>query len=128
MEIIGKTWINLRIYCGKSLLVKHKFLKKTAWRNIRISFTQKIPESQKTLESYLQETNFNMKSDSFTIIYLFNLCLEKGIIPDNFKIVKVTTLFKFGDSIDLSNYRQVSALKCFSKILERLYKHISNTS
>ena len=47
------------------------------------------------------------------------------------KIAKVTPVFKGGDSADLSNYRPISVLPCFSKILERLmynrlYKHLSN--
>ena len=46
------------------------------------------------------------------------------------KIAKVTPVFKGGDSADLSNYRPISVLPCFSKILEqlmynRLYKHLS---
>ena len=48
------------------------------------------------------------------------------------KIAKVTPVFKGGDSADLSNYRPISVLPCFSKILERLmynrlYKHLSNS-
>ena len=47
------------------------------------------------------------------------------------EIVKVTPVFKEGGSADLSNYRPISLLSCFSKILERLmynrlYKHLSN--
>ena len=47
------------------------------------------------------------------------------------KIAKVTPVFKGGDSADLSNYRPISALPYFSKILERLmynrlYEHLSN--
>ena len=48
------------------------------------------------------------------------------------KIAKVTPVFKGGDSADLSNYRPISVLPCFSKILERLMynrlcKHLSNS-
>ena len=48
------------------------------------------------------------------------------------KIAKVTEAFEEGDSADLSNYRPISVLPCFSKILERLmynqlYKHLSNS-
>ena len=48
------------------------------------------------------------------------------------KIAKVTAVFKGGDSAGLSNYRLISVLPCFSKILERLmynrlYKHLSNS-
>ena len=52
--------------------------------------------------------------------YIFNLSFEKGIFPDHMKIAKVTTVLKGGGSTDLSNYRPVAVLPCFSKILERL--------
>ena len=50
------------------------------------------------------------------IKYIFNLSVEKGIFPDYMKITKVTA----GDIEDLSNYRPIALLPCFSKILERL--------
>ena len=48
------------------------------------------------------------------------------------KIAKVTPVFKGGDSVDLSNYRPISVLPCFSKIPKRLMynrlnKHLSNS-
>ena len=52
--------------------------------------------------------------------YLFNLSLKKSMILGNFKIAKVTPLFKVGDNTELSNYRPISSLPCFSKILERV--------
>ena len=47
------------------------------------------------------------------------------------KITKVTPVLKGGDNTDLSNYRPIPVLPCFSKILERLmynrlYEHLSN--
>ena len=64
--------------------------------------------------------------------YIFNLSFEKGIFPD-MKIAKVVPVLvlKGGDSADLSNYRSISVLPCFSKILEwlmnnSLHKHLSN--
>ena len=64
--------------------------------------------------------------------YIFNLSFEKGFYPDRMKIAKVIPVFKGGDSADLSNYRSISVLPCFSKILERLmynrlYNHLSNS-
>ena len=44
--------------------------------------------------------------------------LKKGIFPDRMKIGKVTPVFKGGNSADLSNYRPISVLPCFSKIFE----------
>ena len=52
--------------------------------------------------------------------YLFNLSNEKGVFPDDLKIVWVTPIYKGKDSSDVSNYRPVSMLPWFSKILERI--------
>ena len=52
--------------------------------------------------------------------YLFNLSIEKGILPDDLKIAKVTTIYKADDKSDLRNYSPVSVLPGFSKILERI--------
>ena len=47
------------------------------------------------------------------------------------KIAIVSPVFKTGDSADISNYRPISVLPCFSKILERvmynrLYKYLTD--
>ena len=41
------------------------------------------------------------------------------MFPDPLKIVKVTSVFKTGDPKEISNYRPISALPYFQKILER---------
>ena len=67
------------------------------------------------------------------LIYLFQLSLEKKAFPDNLKIAKVTLIYKAGDSGDISNYRFMSIVPCFSKILERLmytclYKYLKENN
>ena len=52
--------------------------------------------------------------------YIFDLSLQAGIFPDPLKIGKVTPVFKTGDLKEISNYRPISVLPCFSKILERI--------
>ena len=54
------------------------------------------------------------------IRYIFNLSLNKGIFPDKFKVAQVTPIFKSGEKGLISNYRPISVLSCFSKILERI--------
>ena len=61
------------------------------------------------------------------------MSLLKGIFPDELKIAKVTPIFKTGEYTSLSNYRPISFLPCFSKILEkimynRLYQHLQNNN
>ena len=50
--------------------------------------------------------------------YLFNLSVEKGVFADDLKIARVTPICKSEDCSDVSNYRPISVLLCFSKILE----------
>ena len=52
--------------------------------------------------------------------YIFNLSLSQGKFISNFKHAKIIPLFKKGSAKDVSNYRPISLLSCFSKILEKL--------
>ena len=51
---------------------------------------------------------------------IFNLSISTGIVPEKLKIAKVIPIYKKQDAEIFSNYRPVSLLPCFSKILERL--------
>ena len=66
-------------------------------------------------------------------MHIFNLSLQTGIFPDKLKIARVTTLFKGGENCELGNYRLMSVLPWFSKILQkiiynRLYKYLTDNS
>ena len=59
--------------------------------------------------------------------HICNRSFEQGIFPDNMKIAKVIPLFKSGDKNVFTNYRPVSLLPQFSKILEKLFnKRLDN--
>ena len=69
------------------------------------------------------EINFNVIRHCFgelcgPLKYLFDLALQSGVFPDLMKIGIVSPIFKTGDTADISNYRPISVLPCFSKILE----------
>ena len=55
--------------------------------------------------------------------FVSNLSFQTGILPDPLKIAKVTPVFKAGDLKHISNYRPISVLPCFSKILELIMHH-----
>ena len=51
--------------------------------------------------------------------HIFNLSLTSGVVPDALKVAKVVPVFKKGDAKLASNYRPISLLSVFDKILER---------
>jgi len=67
------------------------------------------------------------------LLYLFNLSICSGKVPDNLKIAKVTPLYKKGEHFLPGNYRPISLLNVIDKILEkimytRLYSHLQTNS
>ena len=57
---------------------------------------------------------------SLPLCHVFNLSLSRGIFPDKLKITRVTPIYKSGDNCELVNYRPISVLSFFSKILEKI--------
>ena len=67
------------------------------------------------------------------LLHICNLFIQTGIFPDKLKIARVTPLFKGGENYELGNYRPISVIPCFSKILEKvlhncLYKYLTGNS
>ena len=52
--------------------------------------------------------------------YLINLSLESGYIPRELKLAKVIPVYKDGDKHDFTNYRPISLLSSFSKLIEKV--------
>lgn len=60
------------------------------------------------------------KSCLHHLTYFFNLCLQTATFPDRLKIALVVPIFKSGEKNKFTNYRPISLLPVFSKILEKL--------
>ena len=60
--------------------------------------------------------------DSITVplVHICNRSFVTGIFPSELKIANVVPIYKSGDEMVFSNYRPVSVLPVFSKLLERL--------
>ena len=72
-----------------------------------------------------------IKEAGYTIVgsltKLFNMSLENGKFPDNWKKANVIPIHKKGDKDNVNNYRPVSILPIVSKIFERIvFKHVYN--
>ena len=96
---------------------------------LQLAFRSLLPNKSPGID----DINVNILRNIYDIIepillYIFNLSISEGIFPDALKIAKVSPIFKSGDNCEVGNYRPISVLSCFSKILERimynrLYKH-----
>jgi len=67
------------------------------------------------------------------LTYIFNKILSTVIFPDRLKFLEVKRLYKKGDKSEVSNYRAISRLTSFSKIIEKiiykiLYCHLNNNN
>ena len=84
---------------------------------LRILKPNKSPGYDKISFNVVNET-----SDIFftPLKYIFNLLLQQGIFTENLKIAKVSPIYKKDEEFLLANYRPISVLPCFSKLLERI--------
>ena len=55
------------------------------------------------------------------LAHICNTALMNGIFPDRMKIARLIPLFKSGDVKEFSNYRPVSIVSQFSKILQKVF-------
>ena len=54
------------------------------------------------------------------IIHLFNLSFKTGYVPDSYKCAKVIPIYKSQEMDKFTNYRPISLLSSFSKLLEKV--------
>ena len=57
---------------------------------------------------------------SVPLAHIFNLSLENGIFPEALKTSRTVPIFKGGDNLSMDNYRPISLISTFSKILEKM--------
>ena len=55
---------------------------------------------------------------------MINTSIERGHVPDTMKLAKVIPIYKLKDKQMLNNYRPISLLPIFSKILEKVIYHM----
>lgn len=60
------------------------------------------------------------------LTHICNLSLQNGNVPSKMKIAKVIPVFKNGNKSNFNNYRPISLLPQFSKILEKVFERRLN--
>ena len=88
--------------------------------------SQKLKKS-----SGYDERSFNIIKKLF--LHILNASLQNEIFSNVFNIARATPLYKNGNNLNLQNYRPISVLTYFSKILEKvmyncLYKYFSDNN
>ena len=57
---------------------------------------------------------------SVPLASLFNTSISSGVVPEKFKVANVVPVYKKDSQTNVSNYRPISLLSVFNKILEKL--------
>ena len=118
-SIIPKSDTNFEAYISKvntklheNPLTKDNFLK--AFKSLKINKTPGFDQ----IDVYV--INQIYKHIKKTFISILGDSIKPGVFPEKVKLAKVTLIFKSGKNEHLTNYRPISALPCFSKIVERI--------
>ena len=138
-EIIAETFNEFFINIGPNLASKIKTSSNKSFHNYLKNSNSVLTEyclSDKEFEEAFfslkinksagyDDINYNVIKEIFQHIHrplkhIFNLSITKGIFPEKLKIARVTPVFKAGENTEVSNYRPISVLPCFSKILEKI--------
>ena len=100
------------------------------FRDISISFickclaSIKINSSIDILDMDAQLLRISSHALVPSLGYIYNLSLKTGCVPSDFKLARVTPIYKGkGDKSELGNYRPISVVPHLAKILERAVKN-----
>ena len=68
-----------------------------------------------------------------SLTQIFNMIISTGIFPTDWKLAKVTPIFKKGKKDEMNNYRPISVISVVAKIFEKLifeqlYEYLNNNN
>ena len=78
--------------------------------------SNKSPGADDISPKILKEISIDI---SRPLAHILNLSFTSGTVPDSLKLAKVIPIFKKGDRTQPGNYRPISLLTVFDKILEK---------
>ena len=93
-------------------LTKHEILEAT-----KLLKDKKTPDHTGVSTSFVKQT---IRAYINPFFHILNLSFNSGKVPSQFKIAKVIPIFKSGDKSQMDNYRPISLLSSFSKIMEKV--------
>ena len=98
----------------------------TTYSKIRQLLTELNLNKPMGMDMIPPKTVIMLKDDiSYSMQSITNMMIDQSTFPDQAKISSVTPVFKKDDKMDKMNYRPISVLPCFSKILEKKHIHMS---
>ena len=71
----------------------------------------------------MQIVKYIIKFIAKPLAHITNVSFKCGIFPENMKTAKVIPVYKSGDKNLFTNYRPISLLPQFSKIIERMFNN-----
>jgi retron-type reverse transcriptase len=88
-------------------------------KNITKAFSSEKAAGYDNISMSIVKLTINYISRPLT--HIVNLSLSQGFVPDEMKIAQVIPLYKAEDKSFVKNYRPISILPVFSKILEKVF-------
>ncbi|XP_065654575.1 uncharacterized protein LOC136081205 [Hydra vulgaris] len=100
-------------------IIAHEFNK--YFTEIGSTLSRKIPNTQTSFYDFLVPIDKDICSEELSAKLSFDeASIHQDIFPERLKLARVTPIHKKGDRSNISNYRPISVLSIFSKILERI--------
>ena len=107
-------------------VVKDKRLPKFSFKHVEVSYVKQETNKLKTSKSPgPDKIPIKILKDAVEIVRgplttIFDRSLDTGIIPDLWKLARVTPIFKAGQKSELTNYRPISVVSILARLLEKI--------